>query len=880
MVKYWGSVETSRHAVDDVASDLGSDLGKGLAAAEAEARLKVYGRNAIELEKEPGFLGVFIRELKEPMILLLVIIAILYSIIGDPRDSITIVVIVLLVVAIETYNVNKAKVSINALKDMRMPEAKVLRGGEPLSIKTSSIVPGDIVFLSSGDIVPSDGRLAESHTLKLDESSLTGESFYVLKDASDLPESSQIAELTNMVFSGTMVVQGSGKYIVTATGKNTELGKVARLTEEGEKARTPLQESVSRLITVLAGLAIFFSVAVPLLGYFEGEPLGDMVLTGLSMAFATVPEELPVIITITLAIGAYALSKHNAVVKDLRAAETLGSVTVITTDKTGTLTENSMSVSSVYIRPNTGNPAEWAHFMGEASILATGTLDFQEDSTGGNRDPMEVAAYDYYISRDPDLASLGRKYTLLEEFGFDNNLKLSSYIYRRQNGNIYLFSSGAPEAILSRLSADDRAQAGTLAGSQLDDQVLKEVERLSALGERVIAVAYRELDRRTTERSEVENNLHFLGLISFIDPPREEVKQAIMACQNAGIRVIMLTGDHPMTAKAIADQVGINSDSRVLTGREISEMNDADLSSALDNVNVYARITSEDKYRLIKLLQASGESVAVTGDGVNDSPALKRAEIGIAMGKRGTEVAREASDMILLDDDFSTIVDAVHEGREILYTLKKSIKYEVSIKLSLVMILLAPIIISIPFPFSPIQIIIMELLLDVAALGGFLYEREEAGLMKLSNGDRHSSFLNRKFLVYVVASSLAIAGAVSGIYIYLLQTSSDLERAQTAAFAAWIIAQLFLAHNLRTEKEPVLLKGIFTNRVILIWGILVFLTLLVITIIPPLQALIHTADLTVVDWVIVVMGTAAATFWIEGVKLWQYFSERRRLNKS
>lgn len=881
MEQPWDAGEVSSRNAEEIVSSLGSDRNRGLGDKEAEARLKSYGKNTIELERNLGFIGVFIKELREPMILLLVIIAILYSIIGDPRDSITIVVIVLLVVGIETYNVNKARVSIDALKDMRMPLARVIRNGKKREIKTAVVVPGDIVMLSSGDIVPADGRLIESHTLKVDESSLTGESFYVLKDADIIPLSKQLVDLTNMVYSGTMVVQGSGKFIATSTGKNTELGKVARLTVEEKSTNTPLQASLSRLISALAILAVFFSAVVPFIGYLEGEPLSDMLLTGLSMAFATVPEELPVIVSITLAIGAYALSKNNAVVKDLRAAETLGSVTVIATDKTGTLTENRMSVSSVYLDQSTAGINLRPEFMAEASILATGTLSYGDEGVKIQRDPMEIAVYNYFTSQNPEMSNLHTKYTLLEEFGFDNNLKLSSYIYENTEKEIFLFLSGAPEAILIRVgSTSNMAASGNSLQSDLFAPVLNEVEALSSKGERVIAVAYRKLEHRTEERSEVESGLQFLGLISFIDPPREEVKSSIIACQNAGIKVIMLTGDHPKTARNIADRVGINSSDRVLTGSDLSRMDDATLSMELDQVSVYARITSEDKFRLVKLLQEKGETVAVTGDGVNDSPALKRAEIGISMGIRGTEVAREASDMILLDDDFSTIVKAVHEGREILYTLKKSIKYEISIKLSLVMILLTPLIMSIPFPFSPIQIIILELLLDVAALGGFLYEREEAGMMTLSGRNKHSTFLNANLVIYVVISSLAIAAAVSGIYIYLLQTSGNLERAQTAAFAAWIIAQLFLAHNIRTEKVPVLVKGFFSNRVILAWGILVFITLFIITIFPSLQSLLHTADLTAFDWVLIIAGTAAATFWMEAVKIWQYYFKKRTKKSS
>ena len=857
---------------------LGSDKDTGLSSEEASRRLKQYGTNAISQRKSTGFLGVLLRELREPMILLLVAIAVIYSIIGDPRDSVVIVVIVLLVVFIETYNVNRARRSINALKELTMPSTMVYRNGTLQKEKTVSIVPGDVVVISSGERVPADGRLIESYSLKIDESSLTGESFSVLKDADIEPPSDLLADLTNMVFSGSLVVQGTGDMIVTSTGRNTEIGRISELVEETEESPTPLGKSIKSLTFVLAGIALGFSVIVPVVGFFQGNSLNDMLLTGLSMAFATVPEELPVLISITLAIGAYSLSRHNAVVKDLKAAETLGSVTVIATDKTGTITENKMSIGHLYSNGETRNSSSTRNNgLVEAAVLATGTLMLKSREPVSFKDPMEVAVFEYSANIGIDLENIRKSYSPFDEFSFDNRIKLSSYLYSTGNNSMKLFVSGAPEVVLSR-STSISGENGKIYPMKQEsmEKIMGVVEEISSLGERMIAIASREIGEPSDDRNVLEKDLTFHGMISFLDPPRKEVKKAIRECQEAGIRVIMLTGDHPKTARTIANLVGINHSGNVITGKDLSRMDDNELSEAIKDASVFARITSEDKFRIVELLRDSGETVAVTGDGVNDSPALQNAEIGIAMGIRGTEVAREASDMILLDDNFATIVEAVHEGREILYTLRKSIKYEISIKIALVLILLVPLFLVIPFPFSPIQIIVMELLMDVAALGGFLYEREEAGLMKQPPRESGRSFLDRAMMSSILASSITILLAVMGIYLYLFYTTGYLIRAQTAAFATWILSQVFLAHNLRTEKEPVFLKGILSNRVILIWGILVAVALVVITVFPGLQILLHTYYLTYTDWLIIIGSSIASSFWLEGVKTYRYFMSRRK----
>ncbi len=872
MLKTKNSAEISKMPVEELVSHLGTDLKNGLSSSEAADRLLDHGLNVIAEPPKYGLASIILKEIREPMIVLLIIVGAIYSLLGEPGDSIVIIVVVVLVVLVESYNVFKARRSMNALRQLSATSTTLVRDGKAMRTSAVNLVTGDIVIIAPGDRIPADGRLIESYNLKIDESSLTGESMPVSKDADQIPASNNLAELSNMAFGGTMAVQGTARMLVTSTGKDTEIGRISTLVAEEEEPVTPLEESMKRLAEVLASLAIFLSFCVPLIGYFQGQSLDTMILTGLSMAFATVPEELPVLVSMTLAVGAYFLSKQNAVVKNLRAAETLGRVTVIATDKTGTITEGKMSighiVSGTVMRDSSS--AENAD-LARIGILATGTMMLEATGVNSYKDPMEVAIYEYSKTLGVKLEELKVSYLPVDEFQFDNKIKLTSFLYRTQEGGMKLFVSGAPEVVLSRSKylggeGDPQPINYSVAAS-----VNKVLDDLSSSGERVIAIASRSVKEITSDRNLLERDLTYHGMISFADPPRKEAKKAIEECQDAGIRVIMLTGDHPKTARAIASQVGMNGVSSVITGQEMATMDDEKLSLSIKTSTVFARITSEDKFRIVQLLRKRGEVVAVTGDGVNDAPALRTAEIGVAMGKRGTEAAREASDMILLDDDFSTIVDAVHEGRKIMFTLRKGITYEISIKIALVLILLIPILLVVPFPFSPIQIIIAELLMDVVAIGAYLAEMEEPGLMKQPPRRNNRSFIDRPVALNLAFSALAVTVAVAGIYLYVLYSSGSLVRAQTAAFAAWLLAQLFLAYNLRTEKEPIFLKGFFSNRVINVWALMVILMMVALTAFPDLQVIMHTYYLTASDWILIILGTAASGFWLEAYKLVNHF---------
>ncbi|RDE15411.1 MAG: ATPase [Candidatus Thorarchaeota archaeon] len=852
---------------EEVLAALDTDPRKGLTSEEAEIRLEKYGENSLIEEEKESFLEELEEEATEPMILLLIFVGVLYSVLGTLLDAATIFSIIIVLVLVEVYNEYRADQGVKSLKELSSPTSNVIRGGELIEISSAKIVPGDILVLSIGERISADARLLKAYGLQLDESSLTGESLPVMKDAEVvMPASAQLTDLTNMVLAGTLIAQGEGVAVVTSTGKSTELGRVQELTEEAEEPPTPLQDAMKQLSETLVWIAIFFSVLIPVLGYLRGQPLQTMILTGLSLSFAVIPEELPIVITMVLAVGTYALSKKNALVKRLRASETLGSVTVIATDKTGTLTESSMKLGHVFSNheltlPSVSPAVQKLVTMAVLATRAQMTMEY-ERLKGSN--PMGAALAN--SAKDVGLAvSDLAEYVLVDEFSFDNKTKMASYVYAKEDKRT-IYSSGAPEAVLERSSKTllgDREVSFT--SSELA-KVTEAATQIASGGERILAVAYRTLDK-DEEREAYVRNLTFAGMVSFSDPARPEVPGVIAECRAAGIRVIMLTGDHPETAKAIATQVGIPDDEGPLTGAQVSSLDDDHLKEALKTVSVFARITPEHKLRIVRLLRQTGEVVAVTGDGVNDAPALKEAAIGIAMGVKGTDAAKEAADMILTDDNFVSIAGAVREGRKIFDNLRKGIRYYLSVKVALILIFLLPILLAVPLPFAPIQIILLEMFMDLAASSGFVAEGMEPDIMKRPPRDPKEKVLNRHTLTGIFVGALCLFAAVSLCYLLTYYRTGNLVYAQTAAFATWVLTHVFLAFNTRSEREPLVRQGLLSNRIMTLWGLIAIIMLLLVTAVPFLQIQLKTTYLEVSDWLLVVVASFAATFWIEASKL-------------
>ena len=853
----------------ELVHSLGVDPERGLNDQEVAARLGKYGKNSLVEEHEIRFLGILREEITEPMILLLIAVGVLYSILGSLTDALTIIVIIIILVLAEVWNEYRAKRSISALRQLAPPTALVLRNGQPTEVETAFLVPGDILLLKVGQRVPADARLLEAYGLEVDESSLTGESFPAAKDATAaLPSETRITDQTNMVFSGTVITRGRANAAVTATGVNSELGRVAGITKAAKEPKTALQLAMKQLSKTLVWVALFFAILIPVLSYVRGlQPSpSEAVLYGLSLAFVVIPEELPIIITMVLGVGSYALSKKGAIVKRLRAAETLGTVTVIATDKTGTITENTMRVEHFYFDGTVRSSGEFKE--NEKAALKTAFL--ASDAIRGASsaamlgNPMAQAIQQRLKQSGIDTQTLSKDWILTDELSFDVTRKLATYVYQYGSSQIAL-SSGAPEKILENSSRILLRGEETPLNDAIKVEVFSTIAQMAHAGERLLAFGYHRLTADAAKDS-VEKDFVFVGIIGFIDPPRREVWGAIKTCQNAGIKVIMITGDHPETARAIASQVGINS-AKVLTGSEIAKMTDADLKEALKHTFVFARVTPEDKLRLVRLLKENGEVVAVTGDGINDAPALKEAHIGIAMGIRGTDVAKEAASMILTDDNFATIETAVKEGRKLFGNLRKGVRYYLACKVALVSIFLVPIILGIPLPFAPIQIIVLELFMDLAASATFVAEPEEAGSMQKPPIDPKEKFLNKPMLKTLFLGALSLFVAVTATFLFAWYTTHDVNYARTIAFATWMFGHIFLALNFRSDQEPLIKEGLLSNKIMLLWALLVFVTLIAATALPPVQAALQITSLHPIDWPLVIGVSFAATFWMELEKI-------------
>lgn len=748
---------------------------QGLTDSEAKVKLLEFGPNQIYQPEKISFWGIAKHEVTEPMILLLLVVGVFYSIWGKLADAITIFVVIFLLVLAEVYNEFRAKKAIASLEKFAAPKTKVLRNGVIIEIDTENVVPDDILILTTGTKVAADARIQQSIGLQVDESSLSGESF---------PQEKNDGE---EIYAGTVTVSGEGRAIVTVTGKNTKLGKIASTLKEVKPPKTALQLAMKSLAGKLVYLAVFFSLLIPIIGIIRGEDIKTMVLTGLSLAFATIPEELPIVITMVLGLGAYTLSKNNFLVKRIQAAEILGNATIIVTDKTGTITESQMKIVSIY--PD--NEKEIIQKALESLLLYS-------------INPMDQEI----INRAKKIQLENPTSEIVNQRNLGNGRRTKS-VLRKTGENYELFISGAPEEILA-VCRD--------IGEDIKNKLAEETSK----GRRVIALASRKLSEgeENLDLKNLEKGLNFIGLISFEDPPRSGVKETIAKAAKAGIRTIMVTGDHPLTARYIAKQVSISSeDNQVLTGEELERLTDEELQRLVKKVSVFARTTPQHKYRIVQALQKNGEVVAVTGDGINDTLALKGADIGIAMGIRGTDVAKEAAEVVLADDNYITITQGIFEGRKFFDNLQKGIKYYLAVKVALILIFLIPIFLGIPMPLAPIQIIILELFMDLAASAGFVAEPAEKNIYSRAPRNPKENILNNRVIGDILMKGLLLFAAVTVVYLYALSQNFSLVQSQTFAFAAWIFGHIALAFISRSDREWIFSLGMFTNKVINIWAV-------------------------------------------------------------
>lgn len=856
---YWA--ETKEETLELLAS-----RPEGLAQTEARERLSRSGPNRLAKERAVTFWGVFKEEFTEPMILLLLVVGAVYSVWGERRDALTILIIVALLVFIEIGTEYRAKKSVAALRKLSPPLVPLIRDGLYTLAPAEEVVKGDVLSLEVGGRVAADGRCLESFGLEVDESPLTGEAMPVAKDDVVLPREVPLAEKVNMVFAGTTVTRGRGTALVTATGMDTELGKITGLVLEAKEPKTPLQLAMKQLAGLLVWVAVFFSLIIPAVGLLQGKPLKEMVLTGLSLSFATIPEELPIVITMVLGLGAYALSRRNVLIKRLKAAETLGSVTVIATDKTGTMTENRMTVSMIATDSNVRSYSREKlsasdRYLLRAGVLTSGIKKARGDGYPG--DPMEAAILEAAAVADIIPSELEKQFLLKKEFSFDNQRRMMSSTYLAATGGL-VFVRGAPEAVLERSSAIFH-DGGERPKTEADvEAIRKQVESMANQAMRVIAFGCKMApDAATVSQEEAETGLVFVGLVGFSDPPRPGVKEAVNEIKGAGVRTIVISGDHPLTVERVAAQVGISNDDRAITGTELDRMDDGNLKNILRRNSLFARTTAEQKLRITLTLRSMGEVVAVTGDGINDAPALKSADIGIAMGKTGTQVARETADMVLRDDSFISIAAGVREGRKIYDNLRKGITYYLCVKVALVLSFVVALVLAVPFPFAPIQIILLELFMDLAASATFVAEPIEANAMKRPPRSPKERFVNREMVRRISLGSLSLAGAVTINYLFAWYSGWGQIQAQTLAFATWLIGHIFLAFNMRSRTEPLWKIGLFSNPVMLVWAGVVFIFLIVVTGFTPVREPVKVTYLDVTSWLMAVAVPFATIYWLE-----------------
>ena len=855
--------------LQEAAARLETSVDAGLAPAEAERRLAVHGRNELREQARRSVLRMFAGQFTDFMIVLLLAAAVISGFVGEVEDAAAIVAIVVLNAVIGFVQEYRAEKALRALKELAALQAHVVRGGALSTLPASSLVPGDVVLLDAGSVVPADLRIVISAQLRVEEAALTGESNPVEKQVMALAEADvSLGDRVNMAYSGTTVTYGRGRGIVVATGMATELGKIATLLATTEEVRTPLQRRLARFGKQLSVIAIAICVLVFALGVLRGESVVLMFLTAVSLAVAAVPEALPAVITIALALGAQRMVRKNALIRRLPAVETLGSVTYICSDKTGTLTQNRMRADTFFVAgkpartldPNMLASEPWSSFTTALAVSNDAGVDAGGEAIG---DPTEVALYVAARDVGRPKADVEAKAPRVGEVPFDSERKCMTTLHALGNaGTIVAFTKGAPERVLehctSTLTLEGHGPIDTAA-------LLAHAERMANDGLRVLAIARRDFDVLPDELtpSRVEHDLAFVGFVGLIDPPRPEAEAAVASCRQAGMAAVMITGDHPLTARAIATRLGIveAGEARHVTGRELARMSDDELAARVSELRVYARVDPEQKIRIVRALQARGEFVAMTGDGVNDAPALKRADIGVAMGKVGTDVAREASAMVLLDDNFASIVAAIGEGRRIYENIRKFIRFVLAGNTGEILTLLFAPLLGLPIPLLPIQILWVNLLTDGLPGLALAVEPEEKGLMQRPPRPPGES-LFAGGLAYEILWVGTLIGALS-IFTQWWAISHGSPNWQTMVFTVLTFAQLFQVMAIRSERESLFTIGIASNRPLLGAVLLGAVLQLAVIYVPALNALLRTQPLTIAELGFCVMLPASVFAAIE-----------------
>ena len=832
----------------------------GLTADQAARRLEQYGPNELREEGRKSVARIFLEQYADFLVIILILAAAVSAVLGDVESTIVILVVITMNAILGTVQTVKATASLDSLRQMSAPTAKVLRDGHLIQIPGRDVVPGDVVALEAGDAVCADGRLLECASLKCAESALTGESLPVEKELGEIAGEVPLGDRKNMVFSGSFVTYGRGQFLVTGTGMQTEMGKIAALLKSTEEKKTPLQVSLDQFgrklsIGILIICAAIFAVSV----FLRKEDVVNAFVFAVALAVAAIPEALSSIVTIVLSFGTQKMARENAIIRKLQAVEGLGSVSVICSDKTGTLTQNKMTVKALY----TGGKiirAEEADFRDpvQEPLLRTALLcsDATVDEHGEVGDPTETALVRLGEDYGFDELVTRSKWPRITEIPFDSDRKMMSTVHQL-SGGLLMATKGAVDVLLDRCVISDEERA----------QVEAANERFSSQGLRVLAFACRTVTSPAVSLAD-ENGLTLLGLIAMMDPPRPESKKAVAECIAAGIRPIMITGDHKVTAAAIAKEIGILTEgTEAVEGAVIDKMSDEELQAFVPKVSVYARVSPEHKIRIVRAWQERGSLVAMTGDGVNDAPALKQADIGVAMGVTGTEVAKDAAGMVLTDDNFATIVQAVKNGRNVYANIKRSIQFLLSGNAAAIITVLYASLLALPVPFAAVHLLFINLLTDSLPAIALGLEPHTDAVMREKPRPREEGILTRDFLTSVVVEGAVIAAAVITAF-HLGLSAGGAALGSTMAFATLTMCQLFHAFDVRSEHHSLLHIGIFSNKAMNKAFLVGMAMQLAVLCLPPLQLVFDTVPLDAAEWACVLALAVAPVVICEIGKRW------------
>lgn len=855
-----------QQSVDEVMNQMQADP-KGLSDQQVAQRREQFGFNRLQAKRRTTIFEKFLAQFKDLMIIILIVAAIIAGIAGEHVDAAIILAVVILNAVFGVFQESKAENAIDSLKEMSAPMATVLRNGRQTTVKSDEIVPGDMVLLEAGDVVPADIRLTEANTLKIEEAALTGESVPVNKTTATINDSDlPLGDRKNLGFMNSNVTSGRGVGVVIGTGMNTEVGKIAHMLNTTEETTTPLQENLNKLGKVLTILILVIAVVVFAVGMWRGqETLINMLLTAISLAVAAIPEGLPAIVTVTLAIGTQQMARHRALIRKLQAVETLGSTDIICSDKTGTLTQNKMTVKKVFQNGELLDSAKTQlsldDRLAQIMVLNNDTKYLQEGLGG---DPTETALVSFYLNQQLPVQQFVNDHQRLAEIPFDSERKLMT-TYNQMPGGIMMTMKGAPDQLLQRVTQVlDNGKVRPI--TDADRKTIQTTNHdLATQALRVLGFAYRMVDEVPADlTSEAqEHDMILTGLIGMIDPERPEVAQAVAEAKAAGIKSVMITGDHQDTAQAIANRLGIigrgDSNDKVINGAQLDDMTDEQFEKSVGDIAVYARVAPEHKVRIVNAWQKRGKVVAMTGDGVNDAPALKAADIGVGMGITGTEVSKEASDMVLADDNFATIVTAVKAGRKVFANIQKSLQYLLSANLGEVLTLFVMTMMGWEI-LAPVQILWINLVTDTFPAIALGVEPAEPGIMKRQPRGRSSNFLSGGIMSNILYQGFFEGAITLAVYAFAIlnpvHASETLIHADalTMAYATLGLIQLFHAFNSKTIHQSIFRVGLFKNK-FFNWALLGSALLLILTIaVPGFNQMFHVTNLAASQWLVVVIG--------------------------